>query len=127
AKALAATGAVGLFADGGYTGDGSRAGVAGIVHGKEFVLHADATARYRHEAEAMNAGTWRPGGGSVHVTVVDETDGGNSFETRQISESEIEIIVRRVAPEAVAADLSSPQSRVGRALSQGYSTKRVRA
>lgn len=126
-KALAALGAVG-FADGGYTGDLRRGDVAGVVHGKEFVLHADATQRYRGEAEAMNAGTYRPGGGgSVSVTIVDQTDGGTTFETRQLSESEIEVIVRRVAPQAVADDLGSPQSRVGRSLSRNYETKRVRA
>jgi tape measure domain-containing protein len=128
AKALAATGAVGLFAEGGYTGDGPRAGVAGLVHGKEFVLHADATRRYRGEAEAMNAGTYRPGGGgSMRVVIEDHTDGATRFETRQLSESEIVVIVRREAPQAVADDLGSPQSRVGRSLSRNYETKKVRA
>jgi tape measure domain-containing protein len=118
-----------LFEEGGYTGNGSRSGVAGLVHGKEFVLHADATKRYRGEAEAMNAGTYRGGGGggSVSVTIVDQTDGATRFETRQLSESEVEIIVRRVAPDAVAQDIRSPQGRVPRAMSQEFGTKRVRA
>jgi hypothetical protein len=77
----------------------------------------------------MNAGTWRPsgGGGQVNVTIVDQTDGGTTFETRQLSESEIEVIVRRVAPDAVAQDLQSSQSRVGRAMSRNYGAKRARA
>jgi tape measure domain-containing protein len=127
ALALGTLAGAALFEEGGYTGDGSRSGVAGLVHGKEFVLHADATSRYRGEAEAMNAGTYRPGGGgAVSVTIVDQTDGATRFETRQLSESEVEIIVRRVAPSAVADDLRSPQSRVGRAMSQTTTSKRVR-
>lgn len=118
---------VALFEDGGYTGNGGRSDVAGIVHGKEFVLHAVATSRYRAEAEAMNAGTYRPGGGDVQVTIVDQTDGGTRFETRQLSASEVEVIVRRVAPQAVADDLQSPQSRVSRAMSQTTTAKRVRS
>ena len=46
----------GGFQSGGYTGDGAENAVAGSVHGKEFVLHAAATRRYRALAEAMNAG-----------------------------------------------------------------------
>ena len=47
---------VGLFAQGGYTGNGPRTAVAGVVHGQEFVMNAAATARYRPQLEAMNAG-----------------------------------------------------------------------
>jgi hypothetical protein len=49
------------FADGGYTGDGGTEEPAGIVHGKEFVVDATATRRYRAVLEAMNAGTFDPG------------------------------------------------------------------
>jgi tape measure domain-containing protein len=128
ALALGTLAGAALFEEGGYTGDGSRSGVAGLVHGKEFVLHADATSRYRGEAEAMNAGTYRPGGGgAVQVTIVDQTDGATRFETHQLSPSEVEIIVRRVAPDAVAQDIRSPQGRVGRAMSQEFGVKKVRA
>lgn len=114
---------VALFEEGGYTGN-----AGGIVHPKEFVLHADATSRYRGEAEAMNAGTYRPGGsGSMRVVIEDHTDGATRFETKQLSESEIVVIVRREAPQAVADDLGSPQSRVGRSLSRNYEIKKVRA
>lgn len=131
--ALAATAlaANALFERGGYTGDGSRKGVAGLVHGQEYVLNADATRRYRGHLDAMNEGRWSPpsggGGGGVHITIVDQTDGSNQFETRQISASEVEVIVRRVAPQAVADDLGAPHSRVGRALGRDYSTRKVRA
>ena len=44
------------FASGGYTGDGGRGDIAGVTHGKEFVVNATATARNRPALEAMNAG-----------------------------------------------------------------------
>lgn len=46
----------GRFATGGYTGDMGRNAVAGVVHGQEFVAHAEATRRWRPQLEAMNAG-----------------------------------------------------------------------
>lgn len=44
------------FEVGGYTGDGSRKAVAGVVHGAEFVINADATAKNRRLLEAINRG-----------------------------------------------------------------------
>lgn len=44
------------FEKGGYTGGGGRKDIAGVVHGKEFVMNADATARNRRLLEAMNSG-----------------------------------------------------------------------
>ncbi|MFD1985899.1 tape measure protein [Mesorhizobium newzealandense] len=44
------------FADGGYTGNGGVGEPAGVVHGKEFVVNARATAKNRGLLEAMNAG-----------------------------------------------------------------------
>jgi tape measure domain-containing protein len=118
-----------LFEDGGYTGNGATSGVAGLVHGKEFVLHADATSRYRREAEAMNAGTYKPGGGGtqVQVSILNQAP-GVEFETRRVDDQHIEIVARRVANEvaadAVARDLRSPQSKVGRAITSTTTAKR---
>lgn len=44
------------FAAGGYTGERARNSVAGVVHGQEFVVRADMTAKYRDLLEAMNSG-----------------------------------------------------------------------
>lgn len=41
---------------GGYTGNGSSSAVAGLVHGREFVVNAAATARNRGWLEAINSG-----------------------------------------------------------------------
>jgi hypothetical protein len=46
----------GLFAKGGYTGDVSARAPAGIVHGKEFVVNANATRQHRALLESINKG-----------------------------------------------------------------------
>ena len=120
---------------GGYTGDLGRSQVAGIVHGQEFVVNAPATARNRATLEAMNAGATatappRSGGpGSVSVTI-QNFGTSKSFETQQLSPSEIRVIARdevqRGAPAAVAADMSQPNSRTSKALAQNTLTQRRR-
>lgn len=45
-----------IFKSGGYTGDGSSSGISGLVHGKEFVVNAENTAKFRPLLEAMNNG-----------------------------------------------------------------------
>lgn len=49
------------FQQGGYTGNKGVSTVAGVVHGQEFVMHAEATRKNRALLEAMNAG-WSPEG-----------------------------------------------------------------
>ncbi|MEV7761815.1 hypothetical protein [Curtobacterium flaccumfaciens] len=44
------------YSAGGYTGDGGASTVAGMVHGREFVVNQYATARNRGLLEAMNGG-----------------------------------------------------------------------
>jgi len=44
------------FKVGGYTGDAANDHVAGVVHGREFVINAAATERYRPLLESMNKG-----------------------------------------------------------------------
>lgn len=44
------------FQSGGYTGNAGTADVAGVVHGKEFVINARATAKNRALLERINAG-----------------------------------------------------------------------
>lgn len=54
-QALLATALAG-FKDGGYTGNVGTNEIAGVVHGREFVVNARATAKYRDMLEAMNSG-----------------------------------------------------------------------
>lgn len=57
----------GLFDNGGYTGAIDTRAVAGVVHGREFVVKASETARHRPLLEAINAGRFPgyEGGGFV--------------------------------------------------------------
>jgi hypothetical protein len=48
-----------FFDGGGYTGDKPTNAIAGVVHGKEYVVNAADTARYRPLLEAINAGSMR--------------------------------------------------------------------
>lgn len=61
---LAATGAIGLFDSGGYTGQGSRKDVAGLVHRNEIVWSEDDIRRSGGigRAEAMRLGLAQPQG-----------------------------------------------------------------
>ena len=52
----AARASVAGFKDGGYTGNVGVNDVAGVVHGREFVVNARATSKYRSILEAMNSG-----------------------------------------------------------------------
>lgn len=44
------------FSGGGYTGNRGESDVAGVVHGKEYVVNAKATRKWRPVLEAINAG-----------------------------------------------------------------------
>ncbi|MEM9677088.1 MAG: hypothetical protein AAF890_03440 [Pseudomonadota bacterium] len=86
----------GLFQSGGYTGDGSPSAVAGLVHGQEYVINAQATKRHRSMLEQINAGTFAmpavpsmsvmsgpaqqaSGPQAVHVTVGVSADGNGNL------------------------------------------------
>lgn len=53
---LAAFALIKGFKTGGYTGNGGTSDVAGVVHGKEFVVNAEGTKRNRALLEAINSG-----------------------------------------------------------------------
>ena len=53
---MLSTKALAGFSKGGYTGNVGRNRIAGVVHGQEFVVNADATRENIHALTAMNAG-----------------------------------------------------------------------
>lgn len=59
-----------VFQRGGYTGDLATSAVAGVVHGQEFVAHAEATRRWRPQLEAMNKGTYSGSDNSAMVAEI---------------------------------------------------------
>lgn len=139
-QAFALAGMAG-FEEGGYTGNYGRKEVAGVVHGQEFVMNAEATARNRPMLEAMNRGASASGGGSSTVgksggvsVNIENYGTSKDFEVQQIDEGQIRIIARdeaksavyQHAPMAVASDMRNPNSRTSKALAQNTTIQRKR-
>lgn len=85
---------MGSYDTGGYTGDFGRKQVAGVVHGKEFVMNADSTAKYRPILEAMNDDRFNLPGfesggyvGSSGYTPLEETRSARSNDSNSNSTS----------------------------------------
>ncbi len=71
------------FREGGYTGNVGKNEVAGVVHGQEYVLDADTTARLgRHNLDSLSEGGGVGGGSTeltLNVAVVASKEAGESF------------------------------------------------
>lgn len=127
----------GGFAKGGYTGNIGTNQVAGVVHGKEFVMPAKQTAMYRPILESMrNGGTVGSSKASTAtptaqgVKVYIENYGSSTHSVEQLSENEIRIIAtdvaRRESSNMMARELNNPNSNVSKALQFNTRTKRRR-
>lgn len=132
--ALSEAVALGSFQSGGYTGEGGLSQIAGVVHGKEFVMNAGATAANRPVLEAMNRGAdvQSSGGGvSVHIQNYGTS---KDFDVQQIDQNQIRIIardearavVRNEAGNVVSAEISNPNSNVSKSLSRNVNSQRRR-
>lgn len=114
------------FASGGYTGDYARSQVAGVVHGQEYVMNADATRANRPMLEAMNNGTAMPGGVRV---IVNNNAPGVEVQTRQ-NGPDVEMIVAKKLQEqigpAVTAVLNNPNSPASKAMGRNWGLNRSR-
>lgn len=123
------------YKQGGYTGNFGEDEVAGVVHGKEFVVNARATAENRPILEAMNAGVARGAvtkqtpvqQSQLNVSITNQIPNAQ-FDVVQIDEKQVEIIAKRVVSSEVdgyvAANLDNPNSRTSKAL--GKNTQTVR-
>lgn len=107
------------FEYGGYTGSYARGDIAGVVHGQEFVVNANATARNRAMLESMNSG--RPVAGT-NVNI--HNYAGVAVEAHDSGNGNIEVMIHKAiaerAPMAVAQDLRNRNGRVSKALRQNY-------
>ncbi|MGI4260839.1 hypothetical protein ACR2VJ_27490, partial [Klebsiella pneumoniae] len=115
------------FQSGGYTGDMGVGTVAGVVHGQEYVMNAQATRRIGVDnLERMASGGSM--GGGMSVKVVNNYANGVDVSARQLSEDEVEIIVdRRMAeqlPDMMVAELSNAYSDSRAVLSNSYNIPR---
>lgn len=114
------------FESGGYTGNGGTSDVAGMVHGREFVVHADATAKNRATLEAMNRGQVVDGngGGGSNVTVIvnNKVDGTKATQEQRDTPNgrEIEVTIERVVNKQIKNGGS-----IATSLEQQYSLNRA--
>lgn len=113
------------FYTGGYTGNVGTREVAGVVHGQEYVLNAEATKRVgRGTLDALNNGGTL-GGGGVNVTIQNYGT-SKAFEIEQLDENTVRIIARDEARKTVADDFRNPNSLVSKAASQNLNAPRRR-
>ncbi len=93
------------FATGGYTGNGAVGDVAGVTHGREFVVNANATARNRATLESINSGRGVPSGDGQNVTVIVNNNASGTTATKQERQGpsgrEIEITIEQVMTKQV--------------------------
>lgn len=107
------------FSTGGYTGNMGVNDIAGVVHGKEYVVNARNTVKYRDTLEQMNRGSYKEGG-NVQVN----NYAGVAVTAKQ--ENGLTIIdVRNEIERKMRADMRNPSSDVGKAI-YGNSTARPR-
>lgn len=87
-KAIRAEG----FKSGGYTGNGGTSEVAGVVHGQEYVLNAEATKRVgRGTLDALNNGGTLDSGSGVNV-IINVPQGYKAMQTQSENGVTIDIV-----------------------------------
>lgn len=124
-QALAMIGGAG-FETGGYTGSRGRKQVAGVVHGQEFVVNADATSRYRPLLESINNGNFNKlsgymKGGFVKLagyqdggyvkepsTIVPMRDSGTASAARNVQSSNTSIVIENHGAEITKTETRRP-------------------
>lgn len=132
------------FSSGGYTGNGGINDVAGLVHGREFVMDADTTKRIGvQNLEALrngnvslsNGASVRGNSNSQQIVVnIENHAAGVTHDVSRDNEGRIRIIAREVAKEVVsqeagnvvAAEIANPNSSVSRSMERNYSSGRSR-
>lgn len=109
------------FKDGGYTGNYGTSQVAGVVHGKEFVVNAEGTRRNRAALEAMNSGATLSGGGGMVQPVINiYTLEGETADVTTNADGSLDIRIRKVAGDYLRNELSSQNSQTSKAIKQNF-------
>lgn len=105
------------FANGGYTGNGSKHEVAGLVH-KGEVVFSQADVKNAGGVQAVeNLRKYGKGLGGVSVSI-ENYGTSKDFEVQQIDENQIRIIARDEAQKTVVSDLRNPNSKISSTLKQ---------
>ena len=98
------------FSTGSYTGNMGVNDVAGVVHGKEYVVNARNTTKYRDQLEQMNRGTYKEGG-NVQVN----NYGSNKVDVRQ--ENGLTIVdVRNEVERQMKTQMTNPNSTISKSI-----------
>ena len=119
--ALIAAQTIAGFKDGGYTGNYGTSQVAGVVHGKEFVVNAEGTRRNRAALEAMNSGATLSGGGGMVQPVINiYTLEGETADVTTNADGSLDIRIRKVAGDYLRNELSSQNSQTSKAIKQNF-------
>lgn len=109
------------FKEGGYTGNYGTSQVAGVVHGKEFVVNAEGTRRNRAALEAMNSGATISGGGGMVQPVINiYTLEGETADVTTNADGSLDIRIRKVAGDYLRNELSSQNSQTSKAIKQNF-------
>lgn len=120
-KAVSDTG----FKSGGYTGNMGVNDVAGVVHGREFVMTAEATKRVG--VDTLNAVN---NGGSLNsgniVVQIQNIGASKEFEVEQLDANTVRIIARDEAEKTVIQSLRDPNSPVSKSIAQNTNAGRRR-
>jgi tape measure domain-containing protein len=113
------------FSSGGYTGDMGRGDVAGVVHGQEYVLNADATNRVGVDTlNAINSGQSLDKASSNQPIVNIYNLPGQTAEVTQNSDGTLDVRIRQiasdVAEQTMLAGLNNPNSRINKSMKQNF-------
>lgn len=134
------------YMSGGYTGDGPVDQVAGVTHGREYVLNAAATARIGvAKLDALNAGTLETGDTSTRLASRGSTASSNSapvlnfhvvnqngsqVKVSQLTPNDVQIMItdaiQRQTPKLVASQLRDPNSMMSKAVGVNTTAQRRR-
>ncbi len=106
------------YKQGGYTGSGGINDVAGVVHGKEFVAHAEATRKYRPELEAMNDGSYGKQPPVVNMTIENHSNERISQTTDNDGR------VRLIVGEEIKRQAFNQRSDLNRGIQSNYNMRR---
>lgn len=109
------------FKEGGYTGNYGTSQVAGVVHGKEFVVNAEGTRRNRAALEAMNSGATLSGGGGMVQPIINVyTLEGETADVTTNADGSLDIRIRKVVGDYLRNELSSQNSQTSKAIKQNF-------
>jgi tape measure domain-containing protein len=119
------------FASGGYTGNMGVNEPAGIVHGQEFVLNADATRRMgKQNLDMINKGATPVSASQAPMQVILNNNAGVIVETNQLSPTQVEVMINKAIRDqtgrVVAGAINDPNSTVSRSLQKNLDNGRRR-